>query len=66
MASEGVLKAWGALHVAIYRGSVAEVRELLAKPGVDKEELLERSLTPLSLAAQYGRTDCIAEVCTAV
>lgn len=63
MGSEGVQKAWGPLHVAIYRGSAAEVRELLTKPGVDKEERLERSFTPLSLAAQYGRTDCIAEVC---
>lgn len=63
MGSEGVLKAWGPLHLAIHRGSAADVRELLTKPGVDKEELLERSFTPLSLAAQYGRTDCIAEVC---
>lgn len=59
---EGVLKPWGPLHLAIHQGSAAEVRELLARPGVDKEELLERSFTPLSLAAQYGRTDCIVEV----
>ena len=62
MGSEGGLKSWGPLHLAIHRGSAAEVRELLTKPGVDKEELLERAFTPLSLAAQYGRTDCIAEV----
>lgn len=55
-------KAWGSLHLAIHRGSSSEVRELLARPGVDKEELLERSFTPLLLAAQYGRADCIAEV----
>ncbi|CAN0528835.1 unnamed protein product, partial [Ectocarpus sp. 8 AP-2014] len=45
--------------MAIHRGSSSEVRELLTRPGVDKEELLERSFTPLLLAAQYGRADCI-------
>lgn len=48
--------------MAICKGSAVEVREVLRKPGVNKEELLERSFTPLSLAAQYGRSDCIAEV----
>lgn len=48
--------------MAIHQGSAVEVRELLTKPGVNKEELLERSFTPLSLAAQYGRADCIVEV----
>ncbi|CAM9188136.1 unnamed protein product [Hapterophycus canaliculatus] len=59
---QGAPKAWGPLHLAIHQGSAAEVRELLRKPGVDKEALLERSFTPLSLAAQYGRADCIAEL----
>lgn len=43
-------------------GRAADVRELLLSETLDKEEQIERKFTPLLLAAQEGRVECVVEV----
>lgn len=59
---EETSKPWGALHLAVHQASPLDVRQLLLDDTVDTEETIERNFTPLLLAAQEGRVECISEV----
>lgn len=48
--------------MAVHQASAVDLRTLLLSTGVNTEQEVERGFTPLLLAAQDGRVECIAEV----
>ena len=47
------------LYLATIRGHTAIVKELVSKPGIDVNLAIETGATPLSAAAEMGRTDLV-------